>query len=42
MDIEDFSLDDLKDELLKVVDELYFRKWSLEDIVKFIKEGERK
>jgi succinate dehydrogenase flavin-adding protein (antitoxin of CptAB toxin-antitoxin module) len=40
-DIEDFNLDELKDELLKVYDELLNRGFSQEDLFKWIQEGKR-
>ncbi len=42
MDIEDFGEEDLKDELLKVVDEMFNREFTKEDIFKHIETGKRK
>jgi len=42
MDIEDFDLEDLKDELLKVVDELFNRRFTRKWIINYIDNGSRK
>ena len=41
-DIEDFSYEELKDELLKVVDEMFNRGFTEKEILKHIRTGERK
>ena len=42
MDIEDFGYEEIKDELLKIVDEMDSRGFSQEEILEHIKNGERK
>lgn len=42
MDIEDFDTEDLKDEILKCVDEYLNRGYSMEDVEDLIRNGERK
>lgn len=42
MDIEDFSLEDLKDETLKCVDELFNRGWKINQVIEWITNGRRK
>ena len=41
MDIEDFGYEEIKDELLKVVDEMFSRGFTEEEIIKHIRTGER-
>jgi len=42
MDIENFSYEELKNELLKVVDEMFNRGFTETEIFKHIQTGERK
>ncbi len=42
MDIEDFSYEEIKDELLKIVDEMFNRGFTEKEIFKHIQKGERK
>ena len=42
MDIENFSNEEIKDELLKIVDEMFNKGFTEEEILKHITTGERK
>jgi len=42
MDIENLGYEEIKDELLKVVDEMFNRGFTRKEIIKHIDTGERK